>query len=196
MKISNIRFKIFQGARIQAAGVLLLLLLAVSALWLNNVNSSQAVSAMVAQVRFYGEYRIGDGQWQEIEESRHIPSTKGDVTLRGNFHMLTPDGEYVGIYSGDLPIAFYTNHISLTFYEGGNEPFVIDMENPLYGDSACGEGWTAHLFAVGREEPIEILIKNPHNFGNETAIDEMLTNLAFWSGIDFERGALESGQMQ
>ena len=196
MKISNIKFKIFQGARIQAAGVLLLLLLAVSALWLNNVNSSQAVSAMVAQVRFYGEYRIGDGQWQEIEESRHIPSTKGDVTLRGNFHMLTPDGEYVGIYSGDLPIAFYTNHISLTFYEGGNEPFVIDMENPLYGDSACGEGWTAHLFAVGREEPIEILIKNPHNFGNETAIDEMLTNLAFWSGIDFERGALESGQMQ
>ena len=193
--MQNRKYK-FQSVQIQAAGIFLLILLAVFMLWFNQANSMQAVNAFTAKVRFYGEYRIGDGQWQEITEGEHIPATKGDVTLRGNFHMLTPDGEYVGIYSGDLPIAFYTNHISLTFYEGGNEPFVIDMENPLYGDSACGEGWTAHLFAVGREEPIEILIKNPHNFGNETAIDEMLTNLAFWSGIDFERGALESGQMQ
>ena len=50
-------------SQLQVAGVLLLLLLAGLLLWFNNVNSTQAVSAMVAQVRFYGEYRIGDGQW-------------------------------------------------------------------------------------------------------------------------------------
>ena len=195
LKYKN-KFQLLQKSQIHIAGILLLIFLAVFMLWFNQANSTQAVSALVAQVRFYGQYRIADGQWQEIEEGKHIPATKGDVTLRGNFHMLTPDGEYVGIYSGDIPIAFYTNHISLTFYEGENGPFVIDMENPLFGNSACGEGWTAHLFTIGREESIEILIHNPHRFGNETAIDEMLSNIALWSGIDFERDTLEDGQIQ
>ena len=190
------RMNLFQKTYLQVAGIILLLCLAAFLLWFNNTNSMQAISALVAQVRFYGEYRIGDGQWQQIEEGKHIPATKGDVTLRGNFHMLAPDGEYVGIYRGDLPIAFYTNHISLTFYESENEPFTIDMENPLYGTSACGEGWTAHLFTTESEEPIEILVHNPHRFGNETAIDEMLSNLAFWSGIDFERDRMDSGKTQ
>lgn len=151
---------------------------------------------MVAQVRFYGEYRIGDGQWQEIMEGQHIPATKGDVTLRGNFHTLTPDGQYVGIYRGELPIAFYSNHISLTIYEGENAPFMIDIENPLYGSSACGVYWSGYLLTSGSDEPIEILIHNPHSYGNETAIDEMLSNMALWAGIDFERDVLDSGQTQ
>ena len=190
------RLYLFTNSRMQMAGVLILILLAAVLLWFNSTNSSQAVSAMVAQVRFEGEYRVGDGPWQTITEGQHIPSTKGDVTLRGNFHMLTPDGEYIGIYSGDIPVALYTNHINITICEGENEPFCIDMENPLYGNSACGEGWTAHQFAIGREDPIEILIHNPHRYGNEAAIDEMLTNIALWSGIDFERGILTSGQTQ
>ena len=134
--------------RLQLTGILVLIFLAVLLLWFNHANSNQAVSALIAQVRFYGEYRIGDGPWLEIEEGQHIPATSGDVTLRGNFHMLTPDGEYVGIYSGDLPIAFYTDHINLTFFEGGPEPYVMDMENPAFGDSACGAAWGAHLFPI------------------------------------------------
>ena len=178
------------------AGVLLLLLSAVILLWHGNATSNQAEPALVAQVYFDGEYRIADGQWQKIVEGEHIPSTEGDVTLRGNFHMLAPDGEYVGIYSDDIPIAFYTNHINLTFYEGGNEPYIIDVENPLYGDSACHEAWTAHTFTSGSEEPIEIIIHNPHRFGNETAIDEMLSNTALWTDIEFEKGVLDSGSTQ
>ena len=177
-------------------GVLSLLLSAVVLLWHGNKTSNQAVPALVAGVYFDGEYRIADGQWQKIVKGNHIPATKGDVTLRGNFHMLAPDGEYVGIYSGDMPIALYTNHINLTFFEGENEPFVFDMENPLFGDSACGEGWTAHYLVSGSEEPIEIRIHNPHKFGNESAIDEMLEKTALWSGIDFEKGILESGETQ
>jgi hypothetical protein len=68
------------------------------------------------------------------------------------------------------------------------------MENSLFGDSACGAGWTAH--SLTSEDPIEILIHNPHNFGNETAIDELLTGVALWSGLDFEKGVLESGETQ
>ena len=190
------RFRIIDNARLQVAGVLVLFLLALLLMLFNSANSTRASSALIAQVRFYGEYRIDNGPWQEIVEGEHISSTKGDVTLRGNFHMLTPDGEYVGIYSGDLPVALYTNHISLTILEGENEPYIMDIENPLYGDSACSADWTAHLFTIGREEPIEILIHNPHSYGNENAIDELLSNIALWSGIDFEREILESGQTQ
>ena len=178
------------------AGLLVILLLAALLLWYGNANSMQATPALVAGVYFDGEYRIADGPWQEIVQGEHISSTHGDVTLRGNFHMLAPDGEYVGIYTDSIPIALYTDHINLTFYEGNNEPFVIDVENPLYGGSACHEDWTAYMLTSGSEDPIEILIHNPHGFGNETAIDEMLSSTALWSDIEFEKGALESGKTQ
>ena len=186
----------YKNSYLQVVGILLLIFLAALMMWFNHVNSTQAISPTVAKVQFYGEYRIGDGQWREITEGQHIPATKGDVTLRGNFHMLTPDGEYVGVYRGELPIAIYSNHISMTIYEGKNEPFVIDVENPLYGSSACSVYWTGYMLSSGSEESIEIRIHNPHQFGNENAIDEMLSNLTLWSGIDFERGVLNSGQLQ
>jgi hypothetical protein len=170
--------------------------LALVLLWHGNANSMQAAPAMVAGVYFDGEYRIADGQWQKIEKGKHISATEGDVTLRGNFHLVAPDGEYVGVYTDSIPIALYTNHINLTFYEGENEPFIIDVENPLYGDSACHEDWSAYVLTSGSEEPIEILIHNPHRFGNETAIDEMLSSTALWTDIEFEKGVLESGKTQ
>ena len=181
---------------LQAIGIVFILLLVVLLLWHGNATSMQAQPALLAQVYFDGEYRIADGLWQQIVKGEHIPSTKGDVTLRGNFHMLTPDGEYIGMYTGDIPIALYVDHISLTFYEGGNEPHIIDIENPLFGDSACGVDWTAYILTAGSEEPIEIVIHNPHRFGNETAIDEFLANTALWANIDFEKGVLESGDAQ
>ena len=196
MPNSNQKIHIFKSSYLQVIGILLLVFLAVGMIWFNNANSTQAVSATVAKVRFYGEYRIGEGQWREIVEGQHIPATKGDVTLRGNFYMLTPDDEYIGIYRGELPIAFYSNHISLTIYEGKNEPFVIDIENPLYGSSACSEYWTGYMLSSQSEETIEMRIHNPHRFGNENAIDEMLAGIALWSGIDFERDILDKGQVQ
>jgi hypothetical protein len=188
--------RFWNGTTLAIVGVLLLVFSAVLLLWYGNTNSMQAAPALVAQVYFDGEYRIADGPWQKIEKGKHISSTEGDVTLRGNFHMLAPDGEYVGIYTDSIPIALYTNHISLTFYEGENDPFVIDVENPLYGDSACHEDWSAYMLTSGSEDPIEILIHNPHRFGNETAIDEMLSSTALWADIEFEKGALESGKNQ
>ncbi len=185
-----------KDSRLQSAGIALLILLALLLLWFNNANSSQATNAMVAQVRFQGEYRIGDGQWQEIVEGQHIPPSQGDVTLRGHFHMYAPNGEYVGIYSGDLPVAFYINHINLTVLEGDNEPYVFSIENPLFGDSTCAKYWDAYLPTSGNEDPIEILIHNPHSFGNERAIDEFLSNVALWGNLDFERGILLGGQTQ
>ena len=190
------KFRKISKSYIQIAGILFLLLLAVVFLWFNKITSTQAIPALVAQVYFDGEYRIADGEWQKIVKGEHIPSTKGDVLLRGNFHMLAPDGEYVGIYRGDIPIAFHTDHINLRFFEEGNEFLVIETEDPLYGKSVCGENWTACFFTGESERTIEILVHNPHNFGNETAIDEMLSGIALWTGIDFEKNVMSSGETQ
>mgnify|MGYP003519819609 FL=1 len=196
MSKKETKSRFLKATTLAIVGVLLLVFTAVLLLWHGNANSMQAAPAMVAGVYFDGEYRIADGQWQKIEKGKHISSTEGDVTLRGNFHLVAPDGEYVGVYTDSIPIALYTNHINLTFYEGENEPFIIDVENPLYGDSACHEDWSAYVLTSGSEEPIEILIHNPHRFGNETAIDEMLSSTALWTDIEFEKGVLESGKTQ
>ena len=196
MSKKETKSRFLKATTLAIVGVLLLVFTAVLLLWYGNANSMQAAPAMVAGVYFDGEYRIADGQWQKIEKGKHISSTEGDVTLRGNFHLVAPDGEYVGVYTDSIPIALYTNHINLTFYEGENEPFIIDVENPLYGDSACHEDWSAYVLTSGSEEPIEILIHNPHRFGNETAIDEMLSSTALWTDIEFEKGVLESGKTQ
>ena len=189
-------FGVFSRSHLQIACAMLLILFACGLLWFSNSTSMQAEPAMLADVYFDGEYRIGDGEWKPIVEGEHIPSTKGDVTLRGNLHMLAPDGEYVGIYRGELPVAFYIDHINLTFIEGESEPYQIDAENPLYGDSSCGVVWGAYAFTREENETIQILIHNPHAFGNENAIDEMLAGISLWSGIDFEKAVLAGGEAQ
>ncbi len=190
------RFQIFKYLHLHEVIMLVLGLLAALLLWFNSTNSNQAVDAMLAQVCFEGEYRVGDSKWQNITPGQHIPAAKGDVTLRGNFHLYAPDGEYVGIFERDMPIAFYTDHINLAFCEGEDSTYVIDHENQLYGVSACGVNWTAHSFSGDGTEPIEMIVHNSHRFGNENAIDEMLSNVAIWDNIDSERNILERGKIQ
>ena len=190
------KFQKIKKSHLAVAGIVLLLLLAVLLLWFNNSNSMQATPSMIGSVYFEGDYRIGNGEWQKIKDGEHIPSTDGDVTLRGNFHMLDPDGGYAGVYRYEIPIAFFLDHINLTFYEVESEPYVTDTENPLYGDSMCGARWEAYTLTSASEDLIEILIHNPHSFGNETAIDEMLSKTALWTGIEFENSVSDKGDTQ
>ena len=191
------KLKKIKKSHLLIAGALLLIVLAISLLWFNDRTSVQAEQTLNIEVYFEGEYRIADGPWKTYVEGEHIPATKGDVTLRGHFYKRY-EGEDLGIYNNeDMPIAFYTNHLNLTFTEidetGEKYSLVSDSENPLFGDSECGKIWTAHQFMSDPENPIEILIHNPHSYGNETAIDEMLSGMALWLGIEFEKGILESG---
>lgn len=198
--MANKIFKFSNKAPIRSVlivvGIILIVLSSVLLLWQGNANSNQSAPATLGKVYFAGEYRIGDGEWKEIVQGEHISSTNGDVTLRGNFHMLAPNGEYVGVYRDEIPIAFYINHINLTFFEVGREPFVVDMENPIYGHSTCGVNWEAYSLTSKSDEVIEILIHNPHAFGNENAIDEMLSKVALWADINFAKGVLDSGGVQ
>ena len=191
----NNKPKFWNKATLTIITIVLMVISALALFLVGNINSNQSVSATPAQVRFFGKYCIDDGDWKDIVEGEHISSTKGDVRLRGNFHLYSPGGEYIGVFSGATPIAFYTDHINLTFYEGDNIPYVIDNENPRCGESACGVAWTPHAFKKGAEW-IEILVHNPHAFGNENAIDEMLAKVAFRADIEFDKGILEEGEVQ
>ena len=200
MSLKN-RFQKIKKTHLQIAGVLLLILIAVGLLVFNHSTNRASGSTLLIELYFKGEYRIADGPWTPYVEGEHIPATKGDVTLRGNLYKRW-EGEELGIYnSEDQPAAFYTNHINLTFCEideNGEKVYcTIENENPLYDDSACGELWSVPEYLIrNSEQPIEILIHNPHAFGNETAIDEMLSTMAICLGIDFEKSVLESGAME
>ena len=172
MSVLREKLKKIHTSHVAFAGILLLLVLGTFLLWFNDSTSMQSSPTLRIEVYFEGEYRIGDGPWQTYVEGEHIPATKGDVTLRGNLYKRY-EGECLGVYRynpndpDDQKMAFYTNHINLTFCEvdenGEKNYFVIDNENPMYGDSHCGKNWIAHPFVSDPEEPIEILIHNPHS---------------------------------
>ena len=183
-------------------GIVFIIVSSILLLWHGNANSNQSAPSLTPTIYFEGEYRIEDGDWKPIVEGEHIPSTEGKVTLRGNFYAFLL-GEYIGPYrdgaeekADEVPVAFYLNHISLTIFEVGSEPCVLDIENPIYGSSNCGVNWEAYRLTSERDDLIEILIYNPHNFGNENAIDEMLSRVTLWTPMEFQKDVLNSGAIQ
>ena len=175
-------------------GILLLLSLAALLLWHGNKNSKQSSGTTPALVYFDGEYSIAGGEFKPIVEGEHISSTRGDVTLRINFHLAKPDGTPMD-FTGSAPIAFFTDHIGLTFYSDGKLLRVVDNENPAIGESACAESFTMQTVKISEgEPPLEIVVHNPHVFGNEMAIDEMLDNFAIYGSIDFEKEILSRAE--
>lgn len=165
-------------------------------LYSNMSKGAETEPPMFPSVYFEGDYRIGDGEWQPVVEGEHIPSTKGDVTLKGRFHMHFPEkNEYLGLVEKELPISFFLDHIGVTVIEKGQEPYVMDSENPLYGISCCGQFWLAYSLN-DNTEPVELVIHNPHKFGNERAIDDFLSNLSIWVSADFDRDIMSEGTSQ
>lgn len=177
-------------------GILFLFLLLALLIVKGNYRNQQAIMPTGADIRFEGEYSIDGGQWCPIVEGQHIPATQGDVTLRGRFHLYAPSGEHLQSAGKGTPIALFMDHINVKVYESGTEPFELYNESPAVGDSGCGEIWLVYILKGETEEPIEIVIHNPHIFGNDTAVDTFLSGIDFWTGNDFESVALEEGENQ
>lgn len=175
--------------------VALLILLAVILIGVNAIGRDNPDAPHARRAVFVGEYRIGSGEWQPIVEGQHIPATRGDVTLRGNFYMIDPDGTHlhkVGLYTS---VAFYLNHIHVTITEGSSLPFTPGHETPEAGASGCGRAWERYILTSPQAEYIEIAVHNPHRFGNDAAIDDMLRNFYIWSAPDFEREIVASSTL-
>ena len=115
-----------------------LLLVAVCALTFGILakNPFQAVPASTLTASFSGEYKIGDGEWQTVQEGEHISSTQGDVTLRGKFIVSFPNGEYLTDNPEGLYLNFYCNHIAVQV-RVGDETVPFDAEFGPVGANAC-----------------------------------------------------------
>lgn len=147
---------------------------------------------MIVDVSFQGEYKIGDGPWLPIVEGEHIPSTKGDVTLRGLFQMFSPgDGAFLGYVPVGQTVSLYFNHIGGYTLTSQGERIPFDSENPAFGEDSCVICWG--FLTITEEGPITIVLSNPHSYGNETAVDDFLERL-FYSPADFrDQYALQEG---
>lgn len=179
-----------------AVGIVCLFLIFALLIVSNHVNNQQALRPTGVKISFAGEYSVDGGPWHKIEEGKHIPATEGDVTLRGYFHMYAPSGEYLAPAKKGMTVAFFLDHVNVKVYESGQRPYELYNENPLIGPSACGEIWMPYSLLGDTEEPIEIVIRNPHAFGNDTAVDSFLSCVDFWSGSDLEKAVQDAGKGQ
>ena len=157
--------------------IIAILISSVVFLWLGTRNTSQSASSMIAGVSFQGEYKIGDGEWRPITPGEHIPSTEGDVTLKGIFMMHNPTtGEALNPVSAGSTVKIYLNHIGgmVILPSGGKIPF--DAEYEVLGEDACAIMFSS-VPSMG-EEPVTIVLQNPHSYGNENAIDEFFAHMS------------------
>ena len=179
-----------------SASLAAILLFAIFFVWTGYHNSNQATPALVIDIAFQGEYKIGDGEWHTIIKGEHIPSTQGDVTLRGTFQMIDPQtNEPFGTFFADLPVNLYFNHIGgYAVLSEGEIVHFFDVEHEMFGENLCGVMWEG-IYSTG-EEPITIVLQNPHRFGNEFAIDDFLKNMSAAEGIYLESIMLEKGKQQ
>ena len=164
-------------------------------LWVGKISSSQSKEPMIAGVSFFGEYRIGDGEWMTYTKGEHIPADQGDVTLSGIFLMHNPEtGEAVGPVSVGITVNLYFNHIGGAAVLPGGGKIFFDAENEQLGEDACGALWGS-VPATG-EDRITIVLHNPHQYGNFSAIDDFFENMSIATGNYFESMMLEKGEAE
>ena len=186
--------KVWKKIPFAIIGIISVLAAMLLLLWGNIASSQQSFPAFRPDIYFSGEYRLGDGPWNAVKAGQHIPATKADVTLRGQFHMVAPDGEYIGVAGEGVLLAFYLNHIQLTVQEEGQEPHNMDVEHLYAGKGMCGE------LSIGYElltdQPITLSFRNPHTFGNDRAIDMFLEELAVYGGLSYEKDCMNRGNLE
>ncbi len=176
------------------ASVLLFFVLSCAMVINGVVNSSQAEWAIVPDIRLVGEYKIGDGEWEPIVEGGHISSTKGDVRLKGVLEILDPEtNEAFGPVEKGSLMLFTFNHINLALTDNDEIIYVCDTENPALGEDFCGDTCFV-VESVGEDGYFEATIRNYHRFGNETAVDELLSSMKLYASDYSEKIALRSGQ--
>lgn len=175
--------------------VLLILSVVLIVVMMNRNN--QSMEAMPLKVTFQGEYQTGDDRWQKFSEGKKISFQNGDVHLKGYFQLETGDGEVIGRVPEGMSIITYFNHI------GGQIKVddyisIFDMENKLLGNGTCGEEWTSFDYPADKNKTVEIVLTNPHKYGNSDAVNTFLESMHPYSGngAAFEIQMLKEGSLQ
>lgn len=167
--------------KISSIGQFIFLALIIVVTIITFVNNHNSVSATPLGVTFNGEYRTDDGQWHKITSESRIPALQGDVTLKGGFEAITPDGENIGSLKNGWIVLFNLDHIGGEIYIGGECVHIFDSENKKIGAFTCGENASAYMITGKESGGIEIVLRNPHKFGNGNAVNTFLDSLSLYS---------------
>ena len=172
----------------------LLLVLSVILIFVMLNNDSHAIPSLPLKVRFEGEYKLNGGDWQEITEGESIPFKEGEMRLRGHFQFLIPYDE-----TSIEPVPKGT-HLTACFSHIGGQisidnqlVHIFDMENKQFGSSSCGEEWITFDNPAEETDTVEILLINPHKYGNKNAADLFLGSLHTYGGEAFDEIMLSEG---
>lgn len=140
-----------------------------------------------SSLMFQGEYRIGDGEWNQIDPETHISAVRGDVTFRGNFRFTDKEKKAAEYLEKDDVISLYFNHLNVELYVNGELKLISGIEGSKYGDEVCGRRWAIYHHEGNIGDTVEIIFRNPHKFGNNTAIDEFLDSIYIYETPFFEQ---------
>ena len=175
--------------------VLLILSVVLIVVMMNRNN--QSMEAMPLKVTFQGEYQTGDDSWQKFSEGKKISFQNGEVHLKGYFQLETEDGEVIGRVPEGMSIITYFNHIGGQM-KVNDEIHVFDMENKQLGNGTCGEKWVPFDCPADENETVEIVLTNPHKYGNSDAVNTFLDSMYTYSGngAAFENQMLKEGSLQ
>lgn len=158
-----------------------------------NIQSSNPVPPDVV---FVGDYKVGDGEWNEYD-GNHIPINKGeDVTLNGYFMLLDPSTKEPYPVSKGLALAFYLNHINVKIYNSEGMKIELFCEVEAAGESSCGETWQYYKVTTEAYEPMTIVVSNPHIYGNSNAVNDMLNSLSLYYDTYFELMILRESRLE
>ncbi|MBR5572810.1 MAG: histidine kinase [Oscillospiraceae bacterium] len=134
----------------------------------------QATLPIPMPQEFLGEYSYDGENWQRLTEESDISALKGDLYLRGTFLREMAEG---------WQLNFYLNHIGMELKVNAEPVYqhdilsIPDLRAELFA-SICARQWSATIVpAIGTEDLVEIHLRNPHHYGNETAYRDFLTTL-------------------
>ena len=174
----------------------LLLILSFSFIIYMDKHNMQSSIPMPPKVIFVGEYKIGDGDWNEYDGT-NIPIYHGkDITLSGYFMLIDPNTKEQYPVSKGLGVAFYLNHINVSIVNKDGTKTQLFCEVEAAGESSCGETWQYYMITTDAFEKMTILISNPHIYGNPNAVNNMLESLSLYYNTYFELMILKDSRIE
>lgn len=160
-------------------GILVVALSATACLIFAFVTDNLSELPVPAQVRILGEYKIAEGDWEELDYDKGIPANKGDIILQGKLILADKEGNFIAPVTNGMEMTLYLNHINVEFYINNKKVHIFDIENPIIGHQACVKDWTNLKYTGEENDIIKMVIHNPHKFGNVNAINELLDSM-YW----------------
>lgn len=175
----------------------LIVLLSAIFITVSSIKTSQASMALSVKVTFEGDYKIADGEWKSYVRGEKISAMHGDVTFKGKFLLYFDDpAQTYGYVEKDSHIAMYFNHIGGRMSVNGGEFHNFDAENKKFGSSSCGKQWLYYCFDGETGDEVEIVLSNPHSFGNATAVNEFIESMSIYANMSFETSLANKGTVQ